>query len=448
MTPPEMGTPHSVAFYDTDSDLVGRALPYLRAGLVRDESLVVVVSRRAERALRDALGAEAHAVCWRVPGADLRHLGAGFEALRAFLDRRCAAGTPTRLVMEDDGGSGIGRGPARTRADAVTNEVWAGYGFPWLCLYDRHRFRPTTIEQVARVHPLLVDAAGAQVANPGYVAAEHYVAERPGPLSAVPETPALDLRPRALVDLPTVRHRVVEVALRLGLSEDACREVELATGEVVTNAFEHGRPPHRVRVWTDRGAVVVRVDDGGPGTGLATAGLRPPEPGVLTGRGMWVVRQVAAVVHVGTGPDGTGVELQFPLPEAVRDRADAPGPADSVLAAFDQAPLMLGAYEGPELVAVALNAAARSLAGDLQALGTPLREFLALVDDGRVLEAVEQVYATGRALAVRAGRWCVPGPDGVREIRIDYECTPWLAADGRIRGVLATAREVSEGVSN
>lgn len=448
MTPPAMGAMgarHSAALYDTDSDLVNRTLPFLRDGLDRREDVVAVVSGRARGVLRDALGSDAAAVRWDVPGANPLHIGPAYEALRRFLGRLHAAGTPTRLVMEDDGGSGTGRGAARARSDAVTNDAWTDFGIPWLCLYDRTRHRPTTLEQVERVHPLLLDATGSPVANPHYLDPDVFVTHRPGPLSVVPGRPMLDLRPTGINDLPEVRRRVVALARRLGLSEQLCRDVELATGEVVTNALVHGAAPYRVRAWTRRGAVTVRVDDAGPGAGLATAGLRPPD-GQLRGRGMWVVRQVTDVVHVGTGPDGTGVELQFPLPG--RHGAGAP-PGDPwpVISAYEHAAQSLGAFEGEELVVVALNEAARRMLGNADLMGRPLADLLAEADGHAVLDTFRETYTTGRSATAREWRMSLTGPDGgPREAYLHIECTPWRYPDGRMRGVLASATDVTERV--
>jgi len=88
---------------------------------------------------------------------------------------------------------------------------------------------------------------------------------------------------------------------------------EVAAGEVIANAFRHGIMPGRLRVWGGGGAVTVRVDSGGPGDAVATAGFQPPDLAGGAGAGLWVARQLADVVHVETRPDGTSVELQFPL---------------------------------------------------------------------------------------------------------------------------------------
>ena len=82
---------------------------------------------------------------------------------------------------------------------------------------------------------------------------------------------------------------------------------------MIANAFRHGIMPGRVRVWRATSALIVRVDSGGPGEAVATAGFQPPDLAAGSGAGLWVARQLADVVHVETRSDGTTVELQFPI---------------------------------------------------------------------------------------------------------------------------------------
>jgi len=313
-SPPEArGTdaPHHAAVYDSDEDLLGRVLPYLHVGLDRDEPVVAVVSEHAEAVLRYGLGADAERVHWQLPGADFQRLGQTFETLRRHLAGAAAAGSPARLLTENDVGGGSGRGAAHLRWDAMTNQTWAGMSSAWACLYDRRRHRTTVLEQIARAHPLLLDADGRSATSRRYIDPDEFVAAKPGPLSAVPPAVALDRWAHGFGDLTLGRQRVGAAAHLLGLPEQECRDVELAVGEVITNALQHGVSPCRVRMWRHRDTLVVRVDDRGPGDGVMTAGLCPPALDGRPGRGMWLVRLLADVVHVGLDPDGTGVELQF-----------------------------------------------------------------------------------------------------------------------------------------
>lgn len=300
---------HAAAVYDSPEDLQRRVLPWVRAGLERGEGVAAVVGDEAREVLRDGLGPDADQVSWALPGVDFRHVGRAFEALRQQLR---GPGAPARVLTENLTCGGPGRPAAHLRADAVSNDTHPPT-VSWACLYDRRHHRARLLELARQAHPLLLDAAGRAVPSDCHVDADTLVTAEPGPLSDVPREVPLDLAAGGFADLPAVRHRVASVAGPLGLAPADCHAVALATGEVVTNAVQHGAAPLRVRLWPHRRTLVVRVDDGGRGAALRAAGLRPPEMSGCPARGMWVVRQLADVVHVGVEPGCTSVELQFPL---------------------------------------------------------------------------------------------------------------------------------------
>jgi anti-sigma regulatory factor (Ser/Thr protein kinase) len=170
---------------------------------------------------------------------------------------------------------------------------------------------------VQQVHPHLVDADGRTTTSSGYLPPDDFLQTHPGPLSPVPPHPDVDVWVTTAEQLPTVRRTTAATARGLGLPPEDGEDFELAAAEVLSNAVRHGEQPCRVRLWGTPSHVVLRVDDQGPGDDIPTKGFRPPDPthGHLGGMGVWIVRQVADVVHVHTGPSGTAVELQFPCPQ-------------------------------------------------------------------------------------------------------------------------------------
>ena len=56
---------HAAALCDSGQSLCARAVPYLRTGLERAESVVAVTSGEVEQVLRSALGGEAERVHWQ-----------------------------------------------------------------------------------------------------------------------------------------------------------------------------------------------------------------------------------------------------------------------------------------------------------------------------------------------------------------------------------------------
>jgi anti-sigma regulatory factor (Ser/Thr protein kinase) len=307
---------HAAAFYDSEEDLRTRVLSFLRAGLEGGEAVVAVVSQRAEKIIRAALGDDAAQIRWGLPGLSYQHLGRASEAFRGYLAGRRAAGAATRLLTESDldgGPRAAGRLAAYLRSETTATQLYGGYGFPWICLYDRRQYPAEALADVARVHPTVVGDDGLCSGNAEYVEPAAYLSAHPGPVSQPPAAVALEMKLTEVGDLAVARHRVGDVARNLGLSMADSRMAEVAAGEILANAFRHGIMPGQVRVWGGDGAVTVRVDSGGPGDAVATAGFHPPDLDGGEGAGLWVARQLADVVHVETRPDATTVELQFPL---------------------------------------------------------------------------------------------------------------------------------------
>lgn len=307
---------HAVAVYESDDDLRARAVPYLRAGLRAGEAVVAVVTPRAAEALRAGLGSDAAELRWGLRGLSYRHLGRTSEALRAFLAGQRKAGAPTRLLTEHDVAAAPG-GPGRTaaylRAEAAATELYGGDRFGWACLYHRRRSPAGVLADVSRVHPWLLEPGGRLTRSAAYVPAADYLAAHPGPVSPVPASVTLDVQLTERGALAAVRHQVAATARALGLVPEDCRVAEVAVAEIVGNVFRHGLRPGRIRMWRDARAVLVRVDDPGPGGGVATGGFRPPDLSRRSGAGLWIARQLSDVMHVQAGPAGTTVELQFPL---------------------------------------------------------------------------------------------------------------------------------------
>jgi anti-sigma regulatory factor (Ser/Thr protein kinase) len=314
--PPSVATLHAAVVYDNDRDLQAQIMSFLMDGLARHEKVVAIVPARTSDVLSAALGSGAMMVQWGLPGMNYRHLGRAAEKIRGYLADQRAAGEMTRLLIENDL-DGSDRGPGRLagylRCESAANDLYDSHGFPWLCLYDRRRYSPGVLADVERIHPHVLDPKGLPAINREYVDPGTYLSAHPGPVSVVPSRVALDLELTDINDLGDLRGQVSATVQRLGLEPTDTKLAEVAAGEVMANAFRHGTPPGRVRVWHDADAILVRVDSGGPGPEVATSGFRPPDLTAGSGAGLWVARQLADVVHVETRRDGTTVELQFPL---------------------------------------------------------------------------------------------------------------------------------------
>ncbi len=86
----------------------------------------------------------------------------------------------------------------------------------------------------------------------------------------------------------------------------------LATSELVTNGFKHGKPPLRMTVRRSRGRVSIAVGDGSTQRPRALD-ARPEDE---SGRGMAIVEQLASDTGSRTGSEGKVVWAGFDIDSA------------------------------------------------------------------------------------------------------------------------------------
>jgi len=112
-----------------------------------------------------------------------------------------------------------------------------------------------------------------------------------------------------LADLVSLRHEVERYAAGHGLTDLALNRFVVAVNELATNAVRHGGGTGRLELRRTGTVLRCRVTDQGPGI---PAGLRidaPPAPRAVNGRGLWLVRQIAASLDIDSHPSGTSVTL-------------------------------------------------------------------------------------------------------------------------------------------
>jgi anti-sigma regulatory factor (Ser/Thr protein kinase) len=140
-------------------------------------------------------------------------------------------------------------------------------------------------------------------------------ARRPGP-------PVLDQAFDA-GSLFRLRAAVAAHAAALGAGE-AAYDVVLIAHELSSNAVRHGGGTGRLHLWSDADRIMCRVTDSGPGLADgAGRGDDLPSPQVPGGRGLWIVRRLAAV-RVVTGASGTTITAAIPIPSGANRGGPAP----------------------------------------------------------------------------------------------------------------------------
>jgi anti-sigma regulatory factor (Ser/Thr protein kinase) len=119
-----------------------------------------------------------------------------------------------------------------------------------------------------------------------------------------------------------LRAAVAAHAAALGAGESVY-DIVLIAHELSSNAVRHGGGNGRLHLWSDADRIMCRVTDSGPGlAGAAGGGRDLPSPRVPGGRGLWIVRRLAAV-RIVTGSSGTTITAAIPI----LSNADLRGPA-------------------------------------------------------------------------------------------------------------------------
>src|SRR5919112_525473 len=303
---------HTLLVYDCEDSLCARAVPYLRAGLDRGETVVAVVAADVRQVLRGALGDDATRVHWQGGNVSYTRLGAMLEGFRRFLAEQRAAGVPVRLLAQNDVTGTSDRMAAYLRIEAMANEVLGAFGYPWACLYDTRAHSPQTLHGAHQTHPRLLGHHGREVPNADYLDPATYLAgSQPPP--APPAAVHLELAVTGPAELVEFRRRLRRWATRHTRGDRDADDVLVAVGEAVTNALQHGVPPVRVRAWTADDQARVHVHDRGSTPIPATAGYHRPAPELDHGYGLWIARQLADVITTHTDHTGTTTALDFPL---------------------------------------------------------------------------------------------------------------------------------------
>jgi serine phosphatase RsbU (regulator of sigma subunit)/anti-sigma regulatory factor (Ser/Thr protein kinase)/anti-anti-sigma regulatory factor len=129
----------------------------------------------------------------------------------------------------------------------------------------------------------------------------------------------------------------------------------------------------------------------------------------------------------------TGVEI----PEA--------GDLGAMIAAVDQLPFIVIVSEGPDLLVVGSNAATRAVLPGREVVGRTIRQVLSDLSGQQFLDAFYEVYRTGETISGKQWRVHLNQPDGsVGEMFATFALVPWRYADGRMRGVIGAAFDVTE----
>jgi anti-sigma regulatory factor (Ser/Thr protein kinase) len=111
-----------------------------------------------------------------------------------------------------------------------------------------------------------------------------------------------------------IRHAVTRLCAAAGLYGQRLDDFVLAVNEMMTNAVRHAGGRGVLTLWCADSVLHCEVSD--DGQGIPAESLQPhrrPATQALSGRGLWLARNLCDSVTIDTGPNGTKVLLRIGL---------------------------------------------------------------------------------------------------------------------------------------
>jgi hypothetical protein len=306
---------HGALIVDAEDSIERLLLPRLRRRIAADEAVLMVVGARTTAVVRDGLGRDADVLQWAPRDGFYQRLGFTYSKFLRYVREQHSRQRMVHVVAEPDlvadPAAPVDRAAAYLGYEAMVNGMFAGYGCPITCIWNRADHAAPIIDEVRKVHPQEWSAHGV-VDNPGFVAPEDYLSEQKQPaMTAAPPGTDIDMTVWHPYEVAACRAAVARWAALHHFVPGAIRQVIAATSEVITNGMHHGRPPVRVRAWYQEMTLIVQIDDEGGRSIPADGGYRPPTS-PADSAGLWVARQLADVLLTHTGSGRTAVRLYFP----------------------------------------------------------------------------------------------------------------------------------------
>jgi len=296
------GFRHDALIYRDAEELLGGALPFLRAGLEAGEPVLVAVSEPRRALLQSELGGDAGQVRFAAV-EEAAHNPAGILALwKDFVDE--SGGRSVRGIGE---AVWPGRDPAAVeecqRHESLLNVAFAPQpAWTLLCPYDAAGLPGEAIEEVAASHRLIW-RDGRVEESPSFDGERDALAGELPP----PRAPAQAVS-FALEDLAEVRRRVRATAETAGLAADATSALVTAASELAANSVMHGGGNGELRLWREDDRLLVEVTDHGL-LDQPLAGRLRPGLSQEGGRGLWLANRLCDLVQIRSGAGGTTVRL-------------------------------------------------------------------------------------------------------------------------------------------
>jgi anti-sigma regulatory factor (Ser/Thr protein kinase) len=176
----------------------------------------------------------------------------------------------------------------------------------WLvCPYDTSLLTPADIEHAERNHPFVGDEHGAGVSD------QHMLVD---PFAGAFRAPVPPVRAMVyeVAQLSPARAFARDAARAAGVRAERTEEFVLAMSEVASNSVQHGGGTGTVQCWRETDRFICEVQDAGRLREPLVGRVRP-EPGGLSGYGLWIAQQLCDLVQVRSDDHRTVVRLHIRL---------------------------------------------------------------------------------------------------------------------------------------
>jgi anti-sigma regulatory factor (Ser/Thr protein kinase) len=301
---------HDAYLYDNRQRYVADLLAFVRRGIAcRNPVLIAVPGPHLELVAAELSAAETSQVRMHDMSRIGRNPGRIIGLLSAFvLEQRPAAGL--RIVSEAVWPDRTDQEyPACVEHEALLNVALAEVPAHVVCPYDTVHLPQGMLSDAARTHPTL-RRGDERRDSPSYADPHTTAALTDHPLSVPPDNAEIVVV-NTITGPRTARRFAYEFGKRVKLPAAQLDPLMITVHELAVNTILHGGGAGLMSLWTTDHELVVQIDDGGRITD-PLVGRRPPGPSEI-GHGLHVVHQVADLVRVHRGSDGTTVRVCFRL---------------------------------------------------------------------------------------------------------------------------------------
>ncbi|TSD94279.1 sensor histidine kinase [Skermania sp. ID1734] len=304
-----VGLQHDALIYESDAEFVDALAPFVREGLERGEQVLAVTTPANQANLARSLGSRADDVrfidsqqWYQTPA---RTIAAYHSAINDGLK---SGANRLRVIGEVDFGTTEIEHAEWTRYESVLNVAFGPRPAWIVCPYDVRRLPDRIIDDARRTHPHAI-AGGERLPVEQFTDPAHFAGALP-----LPTPDRLLGQVEHDGRLRTVLQLVEHTCGQVGLTGEQVTDLNLAVGELATNAMEHGVPPVQVRAFSGKDSLVYEISDAGEGPTDPWVGFVPPQPNQIRGRGLWLARQLADRVEIASTPRGTSARVEVRLP--------------------------------------------------------------------------------------------------------------------------------------